>query len=85
MISQAAYEGMMMKHADQEERIKALETALRSVMVGGNHVALLIGVDHPPYTATHDEALTHYGAGDQYEAWNCWRNIMHARDVLERK
>jgi hypothetical protein len=66
-------------------RIAALEAALQSVMIGGNHVALLIGADHPPYTATHEAALRHYGAGKKYEAWNCWRNIMHARDVLERR
>lgn len=32
MISQAAYEGMTMKHVDQEQRIKALEEALRDLI-----------------------------------------------------
>lgn len=65
-------------------RIAELEAALRDVMIGGNHCALLIGADHPTHTASHDDALVHYGAGDKYEAWCCWRTIMRARDVLER-
>ena len=32
MISQAAYEGMMMKHADQEQRIRELENAIKLVI-----------------------------------------------------
>lgn len=65
------------------DRLELLEAAIRSIMIGGNHVALLIGTDHPDYTETHDAALAHYGAGDQYEAWCCWRSIMCARDALE--
>jgi len=65
------------------DRIEKLEAALLNVMVGGNHVALLIGVGHPPHTATHDKALTHYGAGDAYDAWCCWKTIMEARKALE--
>ena len=64
-------------------RIVELEAALRSVMIGGNHVALLIGADHPTHEATHDFARSHYKNQDQYEAWCCWRTIMLARDVLE--
>ena len=67
------------------DRIEKLEAALLNVMVGGNHVALLIGVGHPPHTATHDKALTHYGAGDAYDAWCCWKTIMEARKALEGK
>ena len=65
------------------DRILELEAALRHVMAGGNHVALLIGADHPPYTTTHDKALTHYGAGYAYDAWCCWKAIMEARKALE--
>lgn len=68
-----------------EEENNRLRTALTKIMVGGNHVALLIGADHPPHTASHEEALEHYGAGDKYEAWCCWRTIMEARDVLQRQ
>jgi hypothetical protein len=68
-----------------QKRIEKLEAALLNVMVGGNHVALLIGVGHPPHTATHDKALTHYGAGDAYDAWCCWKTIMEARKALEGK
>lgn len=68
------------------ERLEALADklaeALGEVLIGGNHLALLIGADHPPYTATTGEALTHYGAGDAYEVWCCWRSIMHAREAL---
>ena len=72
------------KVCDQAKRIAELEAALRSVMIGGNHVALLIGVPHPPHTATHDEARSFYSMQEQYEAWCCWRTIMQARDVLEK-
>lgn len=57
---------------------------LERVMIGGNHLALLIGVDHPPYSAPPDDALSHYGAGDKYEIWCCWRAIMQLRDARER-
>lgn len=70
--------------AAQRENEK-LRSALDGVMVGGNHLALLIGADHPPYTAKPDEALAHYGACDAYEAWCCWRSIMRARAILEGK
>jgi hypothetical protein len=70
---------------ERDHRIEKLEAALRNVMIGGNHVALLIGVGHPPHTATHDKALTHYGAGDAYDAWCCWKTIMEARKALEGK
>lgn len=50
--------------------------AIDGVLVGGNHLGLLIGADHPPYGATHAEALEHYGAGDRYEIWCCWNAIM---------
>lgn len=77
----AAHLGRLL--AVEQSRNRELRAALDKVMIGGNHVALLIGAFHPPYTASHDEALKHYGAGDQYEAWCCWRTIMEARDVLE--
>jgi hypothetical protein len=67
------------------DRIEKLETALRKVLIGGNHVALLIGVGHPLHTVTHEKALAHYGAGDAYEAWCCWKTIMEARKALEGK
>lgn len=66
----------------QSARIAALEDALREVFIGCNHLALLIGADHPPYEAEPPVALAHYGAGDQYEIWCCWRAIMLARLAL---
>jgi len=71
--------------AKLEARIEKLEAALRNVIIGGNHVALLIGVGHPPHTETHEKVLTYYGAGDAYEAWCCWKTIMEARKTLEGK
>ena len=56
-----------------------LVDALHEVGIGGNHAALLIGADHPPYTATKAEAETHYGNNlDALNAWFCWRAIMKA-------
>ena len=57
--------------------------ALEKVMVGGNHLGLIIGVDHPPYTASHEEARVHYAdAIWTYEAWCCWKTIMEVRPAL---
>ncbi len=67
---------------DWKAMAEHLAEALERVMVGGNHLGLLIGADHPPYTADCQDALAHYGAGDQYEVWCCWRSIMHARTAL---
>lgn len=70
--------------SDSESR--AATAAFERVLVGGNHLGLLIGADHPPYTATHDDARSFYYARnrkDAYEAWCCWRTIMELRDVLE--
>ena len=57
--------------------------AIQRVLRGGNHLALLIGADHPPYSATCDEALEHYGSCDAYEAWCCWQTIMQLRDAIQ--
>lgn len=60
-----------------------MKEALEKVMVGGNHLGLIIGADHPPYTASHEEARTHYAdAIWTYEAWCCWKTIMEARPAL---
>ena len=66
----------------QERRIAELEAALDSVLIGGNHLALLIGADHPLHTASHEEAMAHYGSRDIYEIWCCWRTMMNAGPVL---
>lgn len=53
---------------------------LNGVLRGGNHLASLIGSDHPPYTATYDDAYAHYRTRacgwNAYEAWCCWKRIM---------
>jgi len=68
-----------------KERVAELEAAIEMVMVGGNHIALIIGTDHPPHTVDHNTALASYGAGVQYEAWCAWKAIMEARDALKGK
>ena len=68
----------------QEQRIAELEAALQNVLIGGNHAALLVGADHPPYQTEPNEARLRYaGRHEAYEAWCCWRTIMRARDVLD--
>lgn len=59
-----------------------LDGPIHDVLAGGNHLALLIGADHPSYKVDPFVALEHYGAGDTYEIWCCWRSIMRLRDVL---
>jgi hypothetical protein len=63
-----------------------LKAALQSVMIGGNHLASIIGPDaHLPHTALYADALEHYGAGAKYDAWCCWKSIMDARDAVGEK
>lgn len=66
--------------------VEVPKALLERVLIGGNHLALIIGADHPPYTATHDQALEHYVGEnhdhDGYGAWCCWRTIMELRDAV---
>lgn len=62
-----------------------LRAALKSVMIGGNSLAQIIGADHPPHGTPYGEAIAHYGSGVKYEAWCCWNSLMQARAVLEEK
>jgi hypothetical protein len=78
-----ALEARAKEIAEKDTRIAELEAALSSVLIGGNHLALLIGADHPLHTASHDEARAHYGSGDIYEIWCCWRAMMNAGPVLD--
>ena len=59
--------------------IERLRGVLNTVLVGGNHLALMIGADHLPHTVGFNDALEHYGAGDRYEIWCCWKTMMEAR------
>jgi len=65
---------------------QTLADALFDVSVGGNHAALIIGSDHPLYTASHEEAASHYGGDlDKYNAWVCWAAIMRVtREVYDQ-
>lgn len=73
------------ENSELRARIAELEAALSSVLIGGNHLALLIGADHPLHTASHDEARAHYGSGDIYEIWCCWRAMMNAGPALDAR
>ena len=63
----------------------ALREALDGVLVGGNHLALHIGANHPASKESADMALEHYGAGIRYDVWCCWEAIMQARAALTQK
>ena len=60
-----------------------LLAAAKNVLIDGNHLALLIGADHPPYSAEPLAALEHYGVGDTYEIWCAWRSVMQLRDAID--
>ena len=76
-------EALTTRIADACNAYEPMRKALEKVMVGGNHLGLIIGVDHPPHTASHEEARTHYAdAIWTYEAWCCWKTIMEARPAL---
>lgn len=68
-----------------EPDFQTLANALHEVAVAGNHAALVIGANHPLYTATPDEASVHYGDDlDRYNVWVCWAMIMRAsREVYD--
>jgi hypothetical protein len=75
--------------ADEIEKLRverdALRAALQSVMVGGNHLACVIGPNHLLHSASYEDALKHYGPGDIYDVWCCWKNIMETRAALGEK
>ena len=80
--SRLEIEALLSQIRQQRDTIDRTAVALESIMIGGNHLVTIIGADHPPYTATADEALEHYGAGDRYDAWVCWQRIMRAREHM---
>lgn len=65
--------------------IREQQAALEGVMVGGNHLALLIG-NHPPAGTDIEAVQKHYlpHHQDMYEAWRCWNAIMQARAALTK-
>lgn len=66
-------------------RIEQLEAALREVMVGGNHLAVVLGIGHLAAGSSYEAALEFYGPGPNYDVWCCWNAIMQARAALEDK
>ena len=67
------------------DRIAQLEAVLQKVMIGGNHLATIIGATHPQAGTHPAGALEFYGPGHQYDAWCCWNAIMVARAALEER
>lgn len=65
-----------------QEQNRALREVLERVMVGGNHLAIHLPENHPPYTAAPEQALSAIGAVVEYDIWCCWRSIMNARDLV---
>lgn len=78
----AIHSDLELEAADEIEKLRA---ALQSVMVGGNHLACVIGPNHLLHSASYEDALKHYGPGDIYDVWCCWKNIMEARAALGEK
>jgi len=60
--------------------LEALE-ALEKVGIAGNHLGLLIPVDHLLHTESTDTALEHYGAGDTYDTWVAWKLCYEAYET----
>lgn len=67
----------------QTAEIETLRAALGECLIGGNHLATHLLSEHPPYTASCDDALEYYGAGWRYDVWCCWRALMRAREAYE--
>lgn len=63
---------------------KITSELLEKVLIGGNHLALHIGAEHPLYTDSCDTALAWYGPGIKYDVWCCWKNIMELSRVHQR-
>ncbi len=60
---------------------EAVVRAMDDVLIGGNHLAGILGAGHLPHTVDAVDALEYYGAGDAYDIWCCWRAIMNLRDT----
>ena len=71
--------------AELEAKLAKAREGLEGVFIGGNHLALIIGVDHPTYTTDHFEALEFYGEDrlTEYNAWSAWAAIMRVRLTLK--
>lgn len=87
--ARATLEALIRKGDVAADRIEELEAklakaveALSGVMVGGNHLALLLPDNFLPAETEPLDALDMMGAGDAYEVWCCWRSIMLARTTL---
>lgn len=65
-----------------EAKLAMAVEALSGVMVGGNHLALLLPDNFSPAETKPLDALEIMGAGRNYEIWCCWRSIMLAGTTL---
>lgn len=55
------------------EAAKLLREIRQKVGIAGNHLGLVIGTNHLPYTTPTDEALEIMGAGKHFEIWVAWK------------
>ena len=59
-----------------------LRAALQNVMIGGNHLAQVLGIGHLAAGSSYETALEFYGPGPNYDVWCCWNAIMEARAAI---
>ena len=52
------------------------------IVAAGNHLGLCLPTDHPPYTATYEEGLNHFGPGKMYEVWVAWKTCYEVFEEL---
>lgn len=81
----ADYETARDAHDRRMAEVVRLRAALRDVMVGGNHLATVLGIGHLASGSSHEAALDFYGPGPNYDVWCCWNAIMQARAALEER
>ena len=68
--------------SELEVENKALTEALCGIMIGGNHLATWLPVDHASFESDPLTVLEQIGAGMEYDIWCCWRSIMQGRKAL---
>lgn len=79
-------------HAYQQLMVQVVNP----ILTGGNHLALHITNsfgEHPPRTATNEEAMDFYNIGRpgwdgnawKYDVWACWKLMMQAQAFLKER
>lgn len=70
-----------------EKTRKELDEDIQRVLIGGNHLAEELNVDHPSYSMSVEDGrewyFSHYSPAhwiSMYNKWVCWRAIMLLRN-----